>query len=496
MNNKISKRGASLFCLSGAGLLVLLFLIISSCQTPESLTRSRLKSLEKGLLRPVYLKGQRPEKMRLADRMSFYKVPGVSLAVMDKYRLEWSKAYGYKNIIQYQPLTGKTVFQVGELSQPVSAAVALRLVEKGLVSLEADLGNYYLEIAFSGRRFRPSEKLSFTLHNLLSHNAGFYPWTSEGYSRSTPLPDLGAILRGEEPARNYHSYRGFDPEIPVRFSDFNYVLLEQYLTSRTGMDWPRLAREEVFGQLGLKNTFFGTPTVEDLASGHLREGEGIEGDWYRYPEQAARGLWSTPEEYLALVIELMDCARGKTGGLLSPALARRMLSAQAAGSGYGFRLEGEHEKFKLYLKGKTRGYRATVLIYPALGQGAVVMTNSDNGGVLTEEILRGLAVIYGWPDYQPEEKTLFRLPPEIYQKYTGRYQVNESYFLDVDYQDYYLIVHPTGQAATKFYVETQTIFFSVDPFIRIKFNLDEQGRVTGLVLWQEDYEVRARKVEQ
>lgn len=479
----------------GAGLLALLFFIITSCQTPESLTRNRMKSLEKGLLRPVYLKGQKPEKMRLTDRMSFYKVPGVSLAVMDKYRLEWSRTYGYKDIIHYQPLTGKTVFQAGDLSQPVSAAVALRLVEEGLTRLDEDLGSYYTDIAFSGRRYRPSEKISFSLHNLLCHNAGFYPWTSDGYSRSTPLPDLMAILRGEEPAANYHSYRGYDPEIPVRFSDFNYVLLEQYLTDRTGNSWPELARRQVLERLGLKNTFFGIPTVEDLASGHLREGGEIDGGWYRYPEQAARGLWSTPEEYLNLVIELMDCARGKNGGLISPALARRMLSPQAAGSGYGFRLEGEHEKFKLFLKGKTKGFRAAVLIYPAIGQGAVVMTNSDNGGVLIEEILRGLSVIYGWPDYQPEEKTLFRLPPEIYQKYAGRYQVNESYFLDVDYQDYYLIVHPTGQATTKFYVETQTIFFSMDPFIRIKFNLDEKGQVTGLILWQEDYEVRATKIQ-
>jgi len=47
---------------------------------------------------------------------------------------------------------------------------------------------------------------------------------------------------------------------------------------------------------------------------------------------------------------------------------------------------------------------------------------------------------------------------------------------------------------TKFYVETQTIFFSVDPFLRIKFNLDDSGQVTGLTLWQEDYEIRARKI--
>jgi len=56
------------------------------------------------------------------------------------------------------------------------------------------------------------------------------------------------------------------------------------------------------------------------------------------------------------------------------------------------------------------------------------------------------------------------------------------------------VVHPTGQTPTRFYVETQTIFFSVDPFLRIKFNLDDNGQVTGLTLWQEDYEIRARKI--
>ncbi|MGQ9800882.1 MAG: serine hydrolase domain-containing protein [Candidatus Saccharicenans sp.] len=494
MKTRTKKRQAGFICLLTGGVLAGLFLIISSCQTPESLTRGRIKDLEKGLLRPVYFRGQKPEKMRLTDRMSFYKVPGVSIAVMDKYQVEWVKTYGYKDILEYQPLSPTTVFQVGELSQPVSAAVTMCLIEEGQVRLDQDLGQYYTEIAFASRRFRPSEKISFSLHNLLSHNAGFYPWVSEGYSRTTPLPELEAILRGEEPARNYHSYRGFDPEIPVRFSDFNYVLLEKYLTDKTGRTWPELAREKVLDRLGLKNTFFGIPLSEDLALGHLREGTELEGGWFRYPEQAARGLWATPGEYLKLIIELMDCARGKSDGLISPSLARRMLSAQSAGSGYGFRLEGEHERFKLFLKGKTRGFRAALLIYPALGQGAVVMTNSENGGVLIEEILRGLAVVYGWPDYQPEEKPLFRLPSEVYQKYTGRYEVNENYFLDVDYQDYYLVVHPTGQAATKFYVETQTIFFSVDPFIRIKFNLDERGQVTGLVLWQEDYEVRATKL--
>ncbi len=465
-----------------------------ACPTPESITAGRIKALEKGLLRQVYFKGQKPEKLRLIDRMTFYKVPGVSLAVMDKFRVEWVRSYGYRDVIDYQKITPETVFQVGELSQPVAAAVALRLCDKKELNLAEDLGAFYLEKAFAGKKFRPLERLSFKLSALLSHSAGFYPWTSAGYQAGVPLPDPVQVLRGEEPAQNFFSFRGFEANSGVRYSDFNYVLLELFLREKTGKGFEQLAAEEIFVPAGLNQMSFGQPGIEDLAIGHERQGQAVEGKFYRYPELAARGLWASPSEYMKLLIELMQCAQGKKDGLISPELARLMLSPQVNGSGFGFRLEGQHEKFKILMKGKTRGYRSAILIYPALGQGVVVMTNSDNGGVLIEEILHGLSAIYGWPDYKPEEKPLYRLDPSIYAQYVGRYQVNGNYFLEVTYEDYYLVVHPTGQSPTKFYVETQTIFFSVDPFIRIKFNFDESGKVTGLVLWQEDYEIRATKI--
>jgi len=120
--NLMKNRNSASFNLR-AGLLSLLAVIclILSCQTRESITRSRIKSLEKGLYRAVYFKGQRPEKLRLVDRMAFYKVPGLSVAVMDRFQIEWVKTCGYKELVQYQKLTPQTAFQAGDLSQPVSA---------------------------------------------------------------------------------------------------------------------------------------------------------------------------------------------------------------------------------------------------------------------------------------------------------------------------------------------------------------------------------------
>lgn len=492
---KTAKRAVAWkkFCLTALPLAAMIFSFFA-CQTEESLRKSRIEQLEKGLYRAVYFRGQVPEKLKLSDRLQFFKVPGISLAVIDKDRIDWFKTYGYKDIIKYEKLTPTTIFQVGELSQPVAAAIVLAEVAKGHLELEEEVGSYYENLIFTGRKFRPQGRISFTLSQLLSHSAGFYPWTSSGYPRGADQPDLTQVLKGEEPAGNFFSWRGFDQQAGIRYSDFNYVLLQKFLEEKTGKKLAELAREDIFEPLGIKMTGWSLPETTDVATGHAREGEAVEGGYYHYPEEAARGLWSNPLDYLKFVLEVMDCARGKSGGLLPPELARRMLSADPRQPGLGFRLEGEREKFKIYMKGRTHGFRSVLVIYPALGQGALIMANSDNGGLLLDEIIRGLSVIYDWPDFKPEEKPLYRLDPSVYQQYVGRYEVNGSYYLDISFEDYYLVVHPTGQTMTKFYVETQTIFFSVDPFLRIKFNLDDSGQVTGLTLWQEDYEIRARKI--
>jgi len=101
---------------------------------------------------------------------------------------------------------------------------------------------------------------------------------------------------------------------------------------------------------------------------------------------------------------------------------------------------------------------------------------------------------YGWPHYMPEIKTYFRLDPSVYQEYVGQYEVRPDYILSVTHQDCYLIIQPTGQAPTQFFVDSMSTFFSTDPYIEIRFNRDKDGRVTGLTLTQRDFTVEAKKI--
>src|SRR5512135_544139 len=99
--------------LAGIGILALL---TAGCETrQEWLTKNRIHKVEHGLLRAIFLKGQQPEKLALASRMQFYKVPGVGIAVVDRDRLEWARGYGVRDDRSREPVTEGTVFQAGAL---------------------------------------------------------------------------------------------------------------------------------------------------------------------------------------------------------------------------------------------------------------------------------------------------------------------------------------------------------------------------------------------
>ncbi len=476
------------FCV-GLGLL--------SCETQTSLTRSRTKSVERGLLRAVYLKGEKPEKLGLTKRMSFYKVPGVSIAVLDRYEIDWARAYGVKDVRSAQPLTSETVFQAGALSQPVAAAVALHLVDRGEVGLDEDINGRLRTWKVPDNKFTAANKV--TLRTLLTQSAGFTGQVFSGYGPDEPLPVLGQVLRGEKPARNSPLAPEFSPGSKVRDSEAGFAVLEQLLSDLSGRTFPELAKETVFDALGLKDSTFELPLPRErrakAASGYRADGGPVDSGWDTYPLPAAKGLWTNPAEFSAFVLEIMRSAMGKSDAILSPAAARSMLSAQLEYKGFGLNVDGAGQDGNINLRGRTEGYTSFLIVYPYRGQGAVVMTNSSNGGLLTEEILRAISAAYGWPHFKPAERPLLRLDPSVYKQYVGRYEISPDYILDVRSQDYYLVITPTGQAPTKFYVQSETLFFSIDPYTRVQFRRDESGKVSGLVLWQQDFESEARKID-
>jgi CubicO group peptidase (beta-lactamase class C family) len=484
----------------GAALLaaVILLAAATGCGKTSPSVARKIKAVEKGLMRAVHLQGLPSEKLDLAERMAFYRVPGVSIAVIDHRELAWAKAYGERDNQVHQPVTNETIFQAGAFSQTIAAAVVYAVAENGGVRFDEDVGTAMRSWAFPPEFDRTDRHLD--LRSLLAHGAGLSDQILPGYAQDEELPTLPQVLDGTKPAANGPLWVRPANAAPVRtrYAESGYVVLEVFLTDRTGRPFENLARDLVFEPAGMKESTFEIPLPDAFrakaASGHLREGRPVSGLWKRYPEKAAKGLWTNPTEYAGFLLDLLHSAESGTGGILPAPAARAMLGPQLESFGPGFLVDGRDDDIQFLNRGKTHGFACVFVLFPVRGQGAVVMTNSDNGFTLIDEILCALSAAYEWPGYKPAAKQVLRLDPETYKSFTGRYEVGPNYFLDVAWEDYYLVIQPTGQAATRFYAEGQTLFYSTDPYIRIQF-LRDRGPVDGLVLWQQDFELKARKIE-
>ena len=136
--------------------------------------------------------------MAIADRLAYYKVPGVSIAVISDGRVEWARGFGSTAAQSGTPVDADTLFQAASLSKHVAAIVALRLVEQGTLSLDKDVNLKLRSWKAPDNEFTKTEKV--TLRRLLNHSAGLTVHGFPGYAMNAPVPTLVQVLDGRAPA--------------------------------------------------------------------------------------------------------------------------------------------------------------------------------------------------------------------------------------------------------------------------------------------------------
>ncbi len=367
----------------------------------------------KNIISPTSNHSNRFERLSPLTLMKKYRVPGVSLAVINNCQLEWACGYGNLEDGKPEPVTVSTLFQAASLSKPLTAVAALHLVEQGILDLDEDVNRFLLSWKVPNNGFCTSH---VTLRHLLSHTGGLTIETYAGYPRDHELPELIQILNGTKPANSIPVQVSMIPGTQFHYSSGGYAVLQQLLIDVSGMSFPELMQKLVLGPLGMNHSTFQQPLPEEwhpyAASGHRNEGQPVIGNWFVYPDMATGGLWSTPSDLAHFVMELLRVNAGMKGEILSKGMMKEMLSPHAhtpAGHiGLGVFLEGTGSVQSFSHVGGTEGFSSRLVGYCLSGIGAVVMTNWHYG-LLVDEIVQAIALEYQWPGYALEEIPQWRL---------------------------------------------------------------------------------------
>jgi len=375
-------------------------------------------------LRPgIIVKGAAPITYALAERLAHYKVPGVSIAVVDSGRVVWARGFGVKEAGTTDSVTPTTLFQAASISKPVAATGMLRLVQEGKLSLDAPVNDFLTSWKLPDNRFQAAEKV--TLRRIASHHAGLTVHGFPGYAVTDSIPTVPQILDGAKPANTAAVRVDTTPGAIVRYSGGGTTIEQLAMTDVTGEPFPALMKRLVLDPFGMQESTFEQPLPAARASqasaGHRSKGEMVQGRWHIYPEMAPAGLWTTPTDLLKWAIGIAAARAGSSNPVLSKKMATEMLTPQNAQFGIGPGLKGTGDAESFGHGGANEGYRAQLIYLPAQGKGAAVMTNGDGGSALAQEILFAIAAEYRWPDFAPREVTTIALDSAALDAFTGRF---------------------------------------------------------------------------
>lgn len=392
---------------------------------PEQL---RIKAVENGLTetRQVVFADSITPKYNITERMKFYKVPSVSIVVINNGNIVWAKAYGYTDAGTRQPANTGTLYQAASISKSVNASGIMKLVQDGKLSLEKDIREYLRTWTFPDNEF--SKGKTITLKNLLSHTAGLSTGGFMGYATSDSIPAINQILNGQRPANS----EAVKPVLPVgaqfKYSGGGTVIIRKILDDNISNNYDSIMQAVVLQPLKMTSSTFSQPLnyqqYKNFAAAHDSSMQVLQGKFNTYPELAPDGLWATATDLAKFVIAIQQSLKGTGPSFLEKAVAEEMLtpilSSSEAALGTFIQEKGGEKYFTH--SGANIGYRSDYYGSFTTGNGVVVLTNSENGQALIDEIINSVATVYQWKDfYSPLVMKAIHVPDTLLEKYVGDY---------------------------------------------------------------------------
>ncbi len=276
------------------------------------------------------LRGDGGQRASLQQRMGVHAVPGVAVAIIENHQLVLARGYGALGADLDQPVTAHTVFSAGSVSKMANAALLLRLVDAGELSLDGDVNATLRSWQVPPSRYTASTPVS--LRTLLAHTAGFNVHGFADFQPDERLPSTLQILTGQSPAKNAALRIRFVPGSAMDYSGGGTTVTQALVEDLTGLDYPQAAQRHLFAVLGMGRSSFVNPLPAahgNIARAHDSRGRptALPRGWQSMPEMAASGLWTSANDMALLLIALMQSAAGDSA-FLQPGTAIEMMTRQ------------------------------------------------------------------------------------------------------------------------------------------------------------------------
>lgn len=293
------------------------------------------------------------------------QLPGLSVAVRLDDRVVLAKGYGRADLENQVPATADTVYHIGSITRPFTAASVLKLVSQGKLRLDDDV-----------RRLLPTFALppnGITLRHLLTHTAGI-----PNYSDMIGPRERAVELTPQEVvARFADKPLEFAPGDGQRSSSSNYFLLGLIIEQVVGKAYGEHIEREV-REVGLRSTLYcdRRRIIERRARGYERGSNSVANAPHMEMTAAfaAGGLCSTVGDLVNWFDALLH------GRVIPPDLVHEMttpvrVAGRAQQYGAGLAVDQLDGHVRIHHLGAVDGFAGQVVHYPERALTIAVLTN-------------------------------------------------------------------------------------------------------------------------
>jgi len=385
-------------------------------------------------------------------------------------------SYGTLSVDDPTTVDGSTVFEVGSVTKVFTTLLLADAVIRGEVTLDQPVADLMPVLAQLPER----DGLMITLLDLATQSSG--------------LPRLPDNFAPADPANPYADYTeealyeflsAYDLTRAVgesyEYSNIGMGLLGYALASRAGTDYATLLRERILEPLGMTNTSLALADTApaNIAVGHDAELSPVPA-WTWDVLAGAGALRTTGDDMLKFI----EALSGRTESELAPAFELAMQQHGVVSGdttiGLGWNISPTDGDEMVWHNGMTYGSSAMVAYLRNAEVGAFALSN-----VLTPHGVDDLVSHLLVPSVElivPRQEVA--VDPAVFEGLVGTYALSPEVNVEVTAEGEQLFAQVSGQERLPIHPESETAFFYRLVDAQIEFDVNADGRATGLTLFQ------------
>lgn len=402
-----------------------------------------------------------------------------SILVMKDDKVLISKGFGSANIELQVNNSPQTKFRLGSITKQFTALAILQLEERGLINTNDPISKFIPDYPKGN---------NITILNLLTHTSGIPGFTS------FPEFEESKMLQAS-PIQIIDRFKNipliFQPGTKFKYSDSGYIILGYILEKVTGKLYQEYLNENIFEPLNMYNTGYDNPNIilQNRASGYVyKDGILCNADYINMSQPFSAGaMYSTTEDLYKWDRALYS------NTLLKSSSLKEMFTKYKENYGYGWYIDDYNSHKKIWHNGLIDGFSAVITRLPDDNICIVVLSNFIDTPILqiNNDIM---AILFGKPYRNPENLKTINIDEQIINDYLGSYEINSDLRIDIKLTNNHLFIQPTGQGKFEIFSKEKDKFFTIDFDSEITFERDIKKKVNGLVLHQNNSDIKAKKV--